>query len=192
MTFKKIWNKLTSDERKDLWNELTPEQKNNLWNEFPLPQKQRFANNLALDQQDKWNEIIFELTRYSRILNIFDRPNWIAEKLNVSLLNLEIESEEVQKAGKEIFDWYTNALQHFFIFKTFIPESQQIIDLERKYFWKKNEHVVKEKVNESIKAQKLDWDDAYMNIIDEQRGLDKEIEQYEDQMKYEFKDRINL
>ena len=143
MTFKEIWNALTSDLREDLWNELTSAQRVSIFREHSQTQRIRLASKLTPElkiQADKyWVEVI-RFYKIGRYLRKFKKSEY----------------EEIRITGQELADWYHAALGHVLIFEKDVDfKPHTIKKLESEYFWKGNE---------SIEKQKQEWDIRFRDI----------------------------
>ncbi|RZD37653.1 MAG: hypothetical protein CXT78_15800 [Thaumarchaeota archaeon] len=202
MTFKKIWNALTSDLREDLWNELTDEQKVRILEEHSEDQTDRFYEKLTpalTDQADKWilnNSIIVEI-----MVNIRRKGKCgIPKYLNSNIENPKIEESEYDElfaASHKIFSFYTASFAHVLIFQKSVDLTpQEIIDLELKYFWKDNESLEKQKedwhheVGQYIKLKKANHEDYEIHTTGER--LTEPYPATENDIALEFRDRFLL
>jgi len=138
MTFKKIWNALTSELRNELWKKFTYEQKIDLMADFSQTQFDRLYEKLTPALQDKVDTFWEEISRYERMSKI--------DPTQHSPYN-----PEKEKAFEEIHNLYYTAIGHLIILKENLSlnHSEEIERIERIHFWKENE---------SIEKQKQDWD----------------------------------
>jgi hypothetical protein len=138
MTFKKIWNALTSELRDELWNKFTYEQKIDLMADFSRTQFNRLYKKLTPALQDKVGTFQEEMRRYERMSKI--------DPTQHSPYN-----PEKEKAFEEINNLYYTAIGHLIILKEDLPLNhlEEIERIERIHFWKENE---------PIEKQKQDWD----------------------------------
>jgi hypothetical protein len=173
MTFKKIWNALTSELREDLWNELTNEQKMNVMADFSQTQFNRLHEKLTPALKDKVDKCWKEFYRYKQIRKIIrdNHENQIiqlgrlrkggkdkeAYDLKNHLDAMDTERMNMESAFDQIIDWYYLALGHMIILQKDVIDVNgmkldEIERIERKYFWK---------TNEPIEKQKKRWDKGH-------------------------------